>query len=283
MSADPMVHHPFEIFEAALNDGDETGLREAAGPDGRFCLDRERHDALLVFTMADGFQAGNVFVTGMRRKIVSRLDMPRSFQVRDVHREGREFIVTGCDGQAARGTAWQFAACPRLIREEDGNPAYQDQLAEVFLSTHLLPDPELPAEAFPPIHDPVLGEVTFHSEHYEAQVEYAGKELWVWFDAAGPDKATELLPHARRLVAGFADLHARGLDMIWERCADGTEPPGTREHFASVMQPASLTIFRSGDFEVNFEDHTGTYIEEYYWFSVGYRADTVPVSLCRGA
>lgn len=272
MSVDGFVFHDRRIFDAAL-DGDPTALRDAAGPDGVFCLDPERHTALVVFTGPDGFQQGNVHLPGA----VVRLDIPRSFRVRDVDRADGRFVVTGADGRVVRGTARQFGRWPRLI-DERNNPDYQDQLAEVFRDIHLLPDHEAFPDACPPIQDPVLGAVVHSGEygHYAATVERDGRELAVSFDSAGVDRVTELLPHARRLVTGIVGLHDRARDLIWAIGADGTEPPEERQRFESVVRPTDLTVFYSGDFEVCFEDD-GTYLEDGYWFAVSYRADTTPV------
>lgn len=270
---DGFVFHDGRIFDAAL-DGDTTELRGAAGPDGVFCLDPERHAALLVFTGPDGFQQGNVHLPGT----VVRLDIPHSFRVRDIQRADGRFVVTGADGRVVRGTAPQFGSWPRLI-DERNNPDYQDQLAEIFRDIHLLPDHDAFPDACPPIQDPVLGAVVHPGEygHYEATVERDGGELAVSFDSAGVDRVTELLPHARRLVSDIAGLHDRARDLIWASGGDGTEPPpGTREHFESVVRPTDLIVFRSGDFELCFEDD-GTYIEDSYWIAVSYRADTTPV------
>jgi hypothetical protein len=139
--------HEHRIFHAAL-DGDATALRQAAGPDAVFCLDPEWDAALLVFTGPDGFQQGNVHLPGS----VARLEIPRAFRVRDIDSVDGQFIVTGADGQVIRGTARQFGCGPRLI-EERINPGYQDQLAEIFHNTHLLPDPNAYPDAYPAIQD----------------------------------------------------------------------------------------------------------------------------------
>lgn len=272
VSVDGFVFHDGRIFDAAL-DGDPTALRHAAGPDGVFCLDPEQHAALLVFTGPDGFQQGNVHLPGQ----VMRLEIPRSFRVRDIHHADGRFVVTGTDGQVIQGTARQFGRQPRLI-DEPNNPAYQDQLTEIFRNTHLLPDHDAFPDACPAIQDPVLGAVVHPGEygHYAAMVERDGVTLAVSFDSAGVDRVTELLPHARRLVTDIVGLHDHARDLIWASGADGTEPPGTREHFDSVLRPTDLTVFRSGDFEICFEDD-GTYFEDGYWIAVCYRADTTPV------
>lgn len=274
MSIDEFVCHDHEIFHAAL-DGDETALRRAAGPDGVFCLDPEHDEALLVFTGPGGFQQGNVHLPGM----VSRLEIPHSFRVRDIRRAEVGFVVTSVDGREVRGTARQFGRITRLIGEQH-NPAYQDQLAEVFRDTHLLPDDEAFPDAYPPIQDLVLGELVHPggSRHYAATVERHGTALAVEFDSAGVDRVTELLPHARRLADDIAGVHDRARDLMWATGADGTEPPETRAHFDSVVRPSHLTVFRSGDFEVCFEDD-GTYLPDSYWLAVCYLADGTPVEV----
>ncbi|HEX5401561.1 MAG TPA: hypothetical protein VFX16_04580 [Pseudonocardiaceae bacterium] len=75
MSIDEFVFHDRRVFDAAL-DGDPTALR---------------HAALLVFTGPDGFQQGNVHVPGS----VARLEIPRSFRVRDISPR------TGCSSSPA--------------------------------------------------------------------------------------------------------------------------------------------------------------------------------------
>jgi hypothetical protein len=100
--------------------------------------------------------------------------------------------------------------------------------------------------------------------------------LVVYFDSAGPERVTELLPHTRRLVSDIAGLQLRAFDLIWEPGPEGTVPPGTRELFDSVVRPITLTVFRTGDFELCFEDG-GTYVEDCYWIAVTFRADATPV------
>lgn len=272
MSIDEFVCHDHRIFDAAL-DGDATALRHAAGPDGVFCLDPERHAALLVFTGPDGFQQGNVHLPGQ----VIRLEIPRSFRVRDIHRADGQFVVTGADGRTVRGTALQFGRQPRRIDEPD-DPADQDQLAEIFRDTHLLPDHDAFPDACPAIQDPVLGTVVHPggTGHYAATVERDGVPLAVSFDSAGADRVTELLPHARQLVTGIVGLHDRARDLIWASGADGTETQAARDHFDSVVRPTDLIVFRSGDFEICFADD-GTYFTDGYWITVCYRADTTPI------
>jgi hypothetical protein len=272
VSIDGFVCHDGRIFAAAL-DGDATALWRATGPDGVYCLDPQRHAALLVFTGPGGFQQGNVYLSGQ----VLRLEIPRSFRVRDIHLADGLFAVTVADGQVIRGTARQFGCQPRLIDEAD-NPAYQDQLAGLFRDTGRLPDPDAYPDACPAIQDPLLGALVHPGGygHYAAMVERDGVALAVSFDSAGADRVTELLPHARRLVTGIAGLHDRARDLIWATGADGAEPPEARERFHSVLRPTDLTVFRTGDFEVCFEDD-GTYLEDGYWIAVYHRADTTPV------
>jgi len=270
---DGFVFHDHKIFHAAL-DGDLTALREAAGPDGVFCVYPTRHEVLLVFTSSDGFQQGNIHARGAAQ----RWEIPHSFRVRDIQRVDGRFVVTSEDGRMVEGTARQFGRWVQLIAKEH-NPDYQDQLAAIFRDTHLLPDHDAFPDACPAIQDPVLGTVVHPGEngHYEATVERDGLELAVSFDSAGFDRVTELLPHARRLVTGIAGLHDRARDLIWACGGYAIEPPpATREHFESVIRPTDLIVFRSGDFEVCFGDD-GTYIEDAYWIAVDYRADMTPV------
>jgi hypothetical protein len=267
------VFHESRVFRAAL-DGDETALRDAAGPDGHYALAPGQRAALLVFTGPDGHQQGNTYRPGT----VSRLEIPRGFRVRDVrHTDGR-FVLTGADGTVVHGTAGQFGRCPQLIDEPD-NPAYQEQVAENFRDTHLLPDPDADPGSCPPLHDPVLGAIVHPGDdgHYTATADRDGEPVTVTFDSAGPDRVTALLPHARRLAGDVTGVHDRARDLIW---AFGVhdEQPGERAQFDAATRAVYLTVFRTGDFELGVEDD-GSYLPDGYWLTVTYRADLTPVAV----
>lgn len=266
--ADDFVFHDGSIFTAALT-GDLAGLRQAAGPDGIFCLDLERSAAMVVFTGPDGFQQGNVYLPGL----VLRLEIPRSFRVRSIDRVGRQFVVTSADGQTVQGTASQFGHPPRLIDDEH-NPDYQQQLADLFRDTHLLPE----HDACPPLNDPILGAIVHTGEfgHYAATIEQDDLTLAVSFDSADAELVTESTPRVRDLVTGITGLHDQARELIWTTGSDGTEPADVRAHFESVLQPTDLVVFRTGDFEICLEDD-GSYLPDGYWIAVDYRADTTPV------
>ncbi|WP_345438836.1 hypothetical protein [Actinoallomurus vinaceus] len=191
--------------------------------------------------------------------------------------DGEHFVLTSADGRSVRGTPQQFTA-PKLLPREH-NPSYEEQLEECFLATHLLPGGRSRPGTSAPIGPTLDGSHIDDMTQGPVVVSAAGQELWVSFDGSGPEKVAELRPHARRLVAAFDRIRRDGIDFLWATGADGDEPDEEKARFAAGMLPDSLVVYRSGDFEVHFDDVDGRYFPEGYWPAVLYRADMTPVAV----
>lgn len=268
-----------EAFASALA-GDDRQVRSLAGPDGVVCVAAELSSVFVVRAEAGGAQEGTLAIVGdSGGGIVSTVPLPRSFRVRHIDHDSGRFTVTSSDGRRAYGTPWQFAAHPKIV-EEQHNASYQEHLERAFLATHLFPVGPRPG-ACPPLADPVLGEIRFDHDvsYYSATVRAAGRDLWVSFDTAGPDLVAELLPHAGRLVTAFDRVHRDGLAFLWSWGAEGDESDEERERFGHQMRPDGLVVYRSGDFEVHYDDTSGEYFLDGYWPAVVYRGDMTPLTV----
>ncbi|MBG0833137.1 hypothetical protein HS041_36140 [Planomonospora sp. ID67723] len=267
------------VFAAALN-GDDTQVRDLAGPDGVFCIAAELCSVFLVEVTADGTQQGTLAYP----RGITRVELPRSWPVHRIDHDREHFILTSTDGRSVHGTPRQFAAYPKILPAEH-NPSYQEHLEEAFLATHLLPPHPPPPGTYASLAEPMLG-----GHHIDdvvqgtVQVPAAGRDLWVGFDHAGPEKVAELLPHTHRLLAAFDRISRAGTDFLWNRCVDGTESEEERAGLPDAIVPTNLIVYRSADFEVHFQDVSGRYFpDDSYWPCVWYRADMTPVDWCLGA
>lgn len=261
-----------EIFAKALG-GDDKRLRSEAG---LFCVAPELHSVFLVQTAEDGTQNGTVAIVGSGGGgVVGVVDLPRSFQVREIAHDGDRFVLTSADGRTATGTPDQFDAHPRLVHEPV-NPRYQEQLEEIFLSTHLLPtDRETLAEPQTVTQDlngPGIDEVVRTGQ---ATVTVGDEEVWLNFDNAWPEKITSLLPHTRDLLARITDLGRAGADFLW---AQGSPDEDPETDFLELMEPTTLVMFLTGDFEIHYEGISDSeYYMDGYWPAVHFLADGTPV------
>ncbi|MET8629527.1 hypothetical protein ABZW30_38320 [Kitasatospora sp. NPDC004669] len=259
------------IVASALN-GDAEELRRIVGPGGLVCVAPGLSSVFVVRTAADGAQTGTVALPGSTMFV----QLPRSFQVRRIDHDSERFTLTSVDGRSVTGTPRQFIACYKVIAEEY-NPWYEEHVEEAFLATNLLPDGLLPSRILHVDTDPVLGELRAEGRIAESSVTAAGKQLEMWFDCAGPEKITELLPHARRLVAEFERIRRDGTEFIWTTFAEGDETEEEKARFPEVMTPNTLVVYRSGDFEVHFGEPESRYFMDGYWPAVQFRADMTPV------
>jgi hypothetical protein len=297
-----------EAFEAALS-GDESRLAGEAGPGGHV---RVAGDWVLV--APDG--AGKV-VLGRRWHQggvdVSRIPLPDGFRVREVAVDDGRFALTGADGRVVRGTPEQFTARPKLL-DPELNPRHRQQVEEVFLMTHLLPERNREVVPDPPTADVGLGaaHVAEIARAGQVAVPLGGDEpVWVRFDCAGPEKVVELLPHARTLLASFERLGREAAAYVWARIIedsdddsdgdndgdpgdtaiedadkvgedtedDDTEDEIDEDEFLEHMVPTGIAVYLTGDFELHFEGASGTVYLDGYWPSVQFTADGTPVGV----
>ncbi|MFE4177311.1 hypothetical protein ACFRR7_35625 [Streptomyces sp. NPDC056909] len=264
--------HDLKVFAAALT-GEDALARSLAGPDGVLCVAPALSSVFLVEPAAGGGQTGTVAVVGASGGgMVSLVELPRSFQVLRIGHDQDGYVLTREDGRSVRGTPAQFAAHPKLVDREH-NPAYEEHLEEAFLATRLIPAHDGTAHAG--TEDGGTGDGT----EYGGTVHAAGLDIELSFDCAGPEKTAALLPHARRLVADFARIRRAATEFLhaWGAEGDGTDEE--RLGFAAAMVPTGLVVYRSGDFEVAFEDTSGTYFLDGYWPNIVFRADMTPVDL----
>lgn len=271
--------HELEVFRRALA-GDGASLAVLRQGAQVVHVARALGSVFLVGVTSDGGQEGIVATVGASGGgIVSKVEIPRAFRVREITDDSMRFTLTDDEGRSVRGTPSQFGTHVRLL-ECECNPLYEEQRTEAFLATPTLPDHGWPGARTPPLHDAVLGTVSFSAAGtgYETTVALGELELWVTFGGAGAEKAAELLPHARGLVEGFAAVARDGLEFLWRQGADGTESAEEKARFMDAFSPGALEIFRSGDFGVHFDDDSGEYFMEGYWPAVQFRADRTPVS-----
>ncbi|MER5642533.1 hypothetical protein ABT095_37055 [Kitasatospora sp. NPDC002227] len=259
------------IIQSALN-GDAEELRRVVGPGGLVCVAPGLSSVFVVRTAADGAQTGTVALPGSTTSV----QLPRSFQVRHIGHDRERFTLTSADGRSVTGTPRQFGAYYKVIAEEY-NPWYEEHVAEAFLATNLLPDGLLLPRVVHADSDPRVGGLQAEGGITGSSVTVAGQQLEIWFDCAGPEKVTVLLPHARRLVAGFERIRRDGAEFIWTAFAEGDETEEEKARFPEVMTPETLVVYRSGDFEVHFGETGSRYFMDGYWPAVQYRADMTPV------
>ncbi|WP_157429807.1 hypothetical protein [Actinomadura oligospora] len=271
--------YELEVFRRALR-GDGASLAVLREDAQAVCVAHGLGSVFRVGVTGDGGQDGVVATVGASGGgVVSKVEIPRAFRVRDITGDSTHFTLTDAEGRSVRGTPSQFGTYVRLL-DRECNPRYEEQLAEAFLATPTLPDHGWAEERTPSLRDAVLGTVALSGEggRYETTVAFGEAELWVTFDGAGTERVAELLPHARGLVEGFAAVARDGLEFLWREGADGTESAEEKARFMDAFEPGALEIFRSGDFGVHFEDDSGEYFMEGYWPAVQFRADRTPVS-----
>ncbi|MEV1119306.1 hypothetical protein AB0I91_29990 [Actinosynnema sp. NPDC049800] len=269
----------FESFASALS-GDDRELRAAAGPDGIVCVAPDLASVFLVQVGADGTQSTTLaIVREGGGSSVNRIEVPASFRISGIRHDHEHFTLTAVDGRTAHGTPRQFVEERKLLDEEH-NPRYHEQLEEVFLATHLIPVRDW-SEAVDAVttdrglDGPGVEEIVRLGQ---AQVVAGDLDLSVTFDGAGPEKVAELLPHVRDLLAEFDRVSRDGLEFLWDKSSDGSEPDGAKARFLTELVPAELVVYRSGDFEIHFVDTTESYYLDGYWPAVQFTADATPVS-----
>lgn len=268
--------HRLELFEAAIA-GDDTGLRNAAGPGAMITVAPDLACVLMVKPTTEGKQAGSVAIVHEGGgSTVARFGVPGSFRVAAVDRNGDEFVLTADDGRTVHGTADQFAAEPMLIGEEY-NPRYAEQRDQIFYERHLLPLNRFASPEESPTTDRALSEPDAVIEAGEATVSIGDEELWLSFECAGPGKVRQLLPHARELLADIERIGREGAEFLWTRFAEDDETDEDREEFLEVARPTSLVIYVSGDFAVHYEETSEIYVMDGYWLAVQFTADRTPV------
>ncbi|MFD8783644.1 hypothetical protein [Kitasatospora sp. NPDC059599] len=259
------------IIASALN-GDTEELRRAVGAGGLICVAPELSSVFVVRTAADGAQTATVDLPGS----TAFVRLPRSFRVRRIGHDSERFTLTSADGRSVTGTPRQFSTGYKVIAEEH-NPWYEQHVEEAFLATGLRPEGLLPTRILHVGTTPEPAEPRPEGRTAGSAAAVPGRRLEMWFDSAGPEKTAELLPHARRLVAEFDRIRRDGTAFIWTAFAEGDETEEEKARFPEVMTPHTLVVYRSGDFEVHFEEPGNRYFMDGYWPAVQYRADLTPV------
>ncbi|MEU6355556.1 hypothetical protein ABZ896_40625 [Streptomyces sp. NPDC047072] len=268
-----------DVFAGALR-GDGASLETLRQGAHALCVAEELSSVFRVAAGPDGGQEAELAQIGSSGGgSVSLVSLPRSFRVEHIGHDARHFVVRATDGRTVRATPWQFSSHVKLLFAEC-NPLYEAQLDEAFTATPLLPDRNPEPERTPPVSDPVLGTIPFDesTSEYSATVTVGDLSLWLSFDGADVDRVTELLPRTRDLVTDFASIERAGREFLWKEGADGTESPELREHYLGSLEPNGLVMYRTGDFEIHFDDTSGDYYVEGYWPVACFRADRTPVS-----
>lgn len=263
-------------FKAAI-EGDDTELRNVAGPDAMINIAPDLSSVLVVRPTTEDKQAGTVAIRhDGGGSTLARFGVPGSFRVTAVDRDGDEFVLTADDGRTVHGTPDQFAADPMLV-DEEYNPRCAEQREQIFYERHLLP-PKLfssPEEA--PAADVTLADENAIAEAGEATVTIGDDELWLSFECGGPGKVRQLLPHARALLADIERIGRDGAEFLWARTAEDDETEEDKAEFLEVARPTSLVIYVSGDFAVHYEETSEVYVMDGYWLAVQFTADRTPV------
>lgn len=263
-------------FKAAI-EGDDTELRNVAGPDAMINIAADLSSVLVVRPTTEGKQAGTVAILHEGGgSTLARFGVPGSFRVTAVDRDGDEFVLTSDDGRTVHGTPDQFAAEPLLIGEEY-NPRYAEQREQIFYERHLLPPKRFSSPAESPAADRALSEPDAVVEAGEAMVTIGDEELWLSFECAGPGKVEQLLPHARALLADIERIGRDGAEFLWAGTAEDDETEEDKAEFLEVARPTSLVIYVSGDFAVHYEETSEVYVMDGYWLAVQFTADRTPV------
>ncbi|MFL6119203.1 hypothetical protein [Actinophytocola sp.] len=261
-----------ETFADALR-GNAERLRQEAGAGALICVAPELSSVFVVGT-ADGKQTGTVAV--VERGLVGAVELPRSFQVREVARDGGQFVLTSADGRVARGTPEQFTTWTRIVAE-GVNPRFDEHLAEILVNTHQIPVRDLAGADDTPATDPALRNVEEISRVGEAMVTVGDEEVWLTFENAWPEKVVELVPHVRELLAALETLGRTGAEFLLARTTTAQGSDEDRAEFLARMRASSLVVYLSGDFELHYEGVSGTYYLDGYWPSVQFLANGTPV------
>ncbi|AUG80731.1 hypothetical protein CFP65_6060 [Kitasatospora sp. MMS16-BH015] len=244
------------IIAAALIGAPEQ-LTDILGPDDLLCVAPELSSVFTVRTTStDGTQTAMVDLPGS----TAFVRLPRSFRLRQITHDGGHFTLTSTDGRSVTGTPRQFSTPYKVIAEEY-NPRYEQHLEEAFLATG-----RLPVDPTPP-----------HTLQLSSPA--AERQLELHFDSAGPEKVTDLLPHAHHLASELERIHREGTAFIWSAFAEGDETAEEQSRFPELMVPQALVVYRSGDFELHFEEPEHHYFMAGYWPAVQYRADLTPVHI----
>jgi hypothetical protein len=190
----------------------EAALRGEGRLDGVACVAPELSSVFHVV----GREGALAMVGATGGGSVSVVDVPASFVIERIERDGAQFVVTAADGRQVRGTPEQFANQPFLIGP-DVNPAYEQQLEREWLR---------------------IGDRSGSMFDTDFLTVRAGElELEVGFDSHRPRMA-----EAERILASFDLVLARAI----ERLGDGAPP----------WPPGTLIIYRSGDFALHFDSET---------------------------
>ncbi|MFF2024355.1 hypothetical protein ACFVW2_21445 [Streptomyces sp. NPDC058171] len=272
--------HELKTFAGALR-GDGVSLDSLRRGARALSVGTELSAVFRVGTGSDGEQQAVLAAVGPSGGgTVTRVALPRAFRVEHLTHDATHFTLRAADGRTVRATPEQFATHVLLLPPDD-DPRYEVRLTEAFLATALLPDRSWTPERTPAVHDALLGTISYArgAGGYGTDLVLGDQDVRLTFDGAGVEKVTELLPHARDLVAGFAPVEAAGRGFLWSWGRDGTETADDERRFKDALCPGALVVYRSGDFEVHFDDTSGDHFPDGYWPVVRHRADRTPTSV----
>ncbi|MFD7551902.1 hypothetical protein [Streptomyces sp. NPDC059816] len=272
--------HELTTFAGALR-GDGISLDSLRHSARALCVGTELSAVFRVGTGSDGEQHAVLATVGPSGGgTVARVALPRAFRVEHITHDATHFTLRVADGRTVRATPEQFGTHVLLLPPGD-DPRYEVRLTEAFLATALLPDRSWTPDRTPAVHDAVLGTITYAqgTGGYGTDLVLGDQDVRLTFDGADVEKVMELLPHVRDLVAGFAPVEAAGRQFLWSWGSDGTETADDEHRYQGALRPGALVVYRSGDFEVHFDDTSGDYFLDGYWPVVRHRADRTPTSV----
>ncbi|WP_018352653.1 hypothetical protein [Longispora albida] len=98
--------------------------------------------------------------------------------------------------------------------------------------------------------------------------------LWLISDDETP--FVDLLPHARRIIAAFDQVHRESLAFLWSWGATGDETAEDQARFRDELRPETVTLHPSGAFVVHYAVTAGRHFPDGYWPAVHHHADLTP-------
>ncbi|MCP2096277.1 hypothetical protein LV78_004263 [Actinosynnema pretiosum] len=177
------------------------------------------------------------------------LEVPASFRITEVRHDERELWLVAADGRVAHGTPLQFDQ-PAMV-EAEFNPRYEEECVELLMSTHL------------------------REESDYSRREVGGRTVFVQFDSMDPARQRELESHLVGLLARWGELERGALEFV---CREMPDEPGELERFVAAFEARAVTVYRSGDFQVQLNEiEEGEYLLDNYWYTVVHLADGTPV------
>ncbi|URM91278.1 hypothetical protein LUW75_16275 [Streptomyces sp. MRC013] len=269
-----------EVFARALR-GDRASLETLRRGAHVLCVVEPLSTVLRVVAEPDGGQEAVLATVGASGGgTVLRLAVPRAFRIDGAGHDATHLVLRAVDGRTVRATPGQFGTHVRLL-PPDHNPLYEEQSTEAFLAAPLLPRGDWPPGPHP--SGAGRGPRGDHLRPGPGGLRGRGH-------ARRPVPATVVRRRRRRedrgtgaprrrLAEALPSIGAAGGEFLRSRAADGTEPAEEKARFLDALRPGGLVVYRSGGFEVHFDDTSADYFPEGYWPAVRYRADRTPVSV----